>query len=104
MSGEKPLSQPAYHVGWILTTIALTTMLAPLNSTMIGVALPLVTAEFSVGLDESGWLVIAYLIVMASLQPVAGKLGDRFGHRWMILGGLLYFAFASIGAALAPSL
>ena len=79
-------------------------MLAPLNSTMIGVALPLVTAEFSVGLDESGWLVIAYLIVMASLQPVAGKLGDRFGHRWMILGGLLYFAFASIGAALAPSL
>ena len=91
-------------MGWILTTVALTTMLAPLNSTMIGVALPQITAEFAVDLSESGWLVIAYLIVMASLQPVAGKLGDRLGHRRMILGGLLYFAFASIGAALAPSL
>ncbi|MDE0962411.1 MAG: MFS transporter [Candidatus Latescibacteria bacterium] len=102
MSDKNP--EPAFRVGWILTTVALTTMLAPLNSTMIGVALPLVTAEFEVGLGESGWLVIAYLIVMASLQPVAGKLGDRLGHRRMILGGLLYFAFASIGAALAPSL
>ena len=102
LSDKNP--EPAFRVGWILTTVALTTMLAPLNSTMIGVALPLVTAEFEVGLDESGWLVIAYLIVMASLQPVAGKLGDRLGHRRMILGGLLYFAFASIGAALAPSL
>ena len=53
MSDETPVDQPAFRVGWILTTVALTTMLAPLNSTMIGVALPLVTAEFAVGLAES---------------------------------------------------
>ena len=94
-------------VGLILATVALTTMLAPLNSTMIGVALPSITAEFSIDLDASAWLVIAYLIVMASLQPVAGKLGGRWGHRRMILGGLVYFAVVSVGAALAtdfPSL
>ena len=79
-------------------------MLAPLNSTMIGVALPLLNTEFEVDLAESGWLVIAYLIVMASLQPVTGKVGARLGQRRMILAGLFYFAVASIGAALAPSL
>ena len=104
LSDSSSTAQPEPRVGWVLTTVALTTMLAPLNSTMIGVALPLITAEFAVDLKESGWLVIAYLIAMASLQPVAGKLGDRLGHRRMMLGGLAYFAFASIGAALAPSL
>ena len=41
---------------------------------------------------------------MAALQPIGGKLGDRFGRRPLILGSLLYFAVASIGAALSTSL
>lgn len=91
-------------LGWVLVTVALTTMLAPLNSTMIGVALPKITGEFNVDLAASSWLVIAYLIAMASLQPITGKLGDRFGSRRLLLGGLVYFALASLGAALATSL
>src|SRR5690606_7445113 len=41
---------------------------------------------------------------MASLQPVAGKLGDRLGRRRLILGGLTYFGLVSLAAALAPNL
>ena len=99
LSDSTPKIQPVLRVGWILAVVALTTMLAPLNSTMIGVALPLITADFAVDLAYSSWLVIGYLIVMASLQPVTGKIGDRLGHRRMILGGLLLFALASVGAA-----
>lgn len=40
---------------------------------------------------------------MASLQPLAGKLGDRVGRRPLLLGGLAWFAAASAAAA-APSL
>ena len=106
MSDESLESGPGRPValGGVLVAVALTTMLAPLNSTMIGVALPQVTREFDADLSSSGWLVIAYLVVMASLQPFAGKLGDRWGHRRFILGGLVYFAVASLGAATADSL
>ncbi len=79
-------------------------MLAPLNSTMIGVALPEIMGEFSTDLVTGSWLVISYLVTMASLQPVGGKLGDRFGRRPLILGGLAYFAVASLGAALSSDL
>lgn len=79
-------------------------MLAPLNSTMIAVALPSVMAEFGESVAAAGWLVTGYLVGMAALQPVAGKLGDRFGRRPLILGGLVYFALASLGATLATSL
>ena len=79
-------------------------MLAPLNSTMIGVALPDIMGEFATDLETGSWLVTAYLLSMASLQPVCGKLGDRFGRRPLILAGLVYFGVASLGAATASSL
>ena len=85
-------------------TVALATMLAPLNSTMIAVALPHVIAEFGADIASAGWLVTAYLIAMAALQPVAGKLGDRLGRRRLILGGVAWFGLASMGAATASSL
>ncbi len=87
----------------ILITVALATVLAPLNSTMIGVALPVIMGEFSIDLESGSWLVIAYLITMAALQPVGGKLGDRFGRRPLIIGGLIYFALASLAAGTASS-
>lgn len=86
----------------LTVAVALATMLAPLNSTMIAVALPPIAAQFDAGASVP-WLVTGYLIAMASLQPVAGKLGDRLGRRPLILGGLAVFAVASLGAALAPT-
>jgi MFS family permease len=88
----------------ILLAVALGTMLAPLNSTMIAVVLPEVMLEFSADVFSAGWLVTSYLIVMASLQPAAGKLGDRLGRRRLILGGLAYFGLAPLGATMATSL
>jgi MFS family permease len=88
----------------IVLTVALGTMLAPLNSTMIAVALPEIMDEFRVGLASAGWLVTAYLIAMASFQPVAGKIGDRAGRRRLFLGGLMCFGLASLAATVAPHL
>jgi EmrB/QacA subfamily drug resistance transporter len=88
----------------VILSIALGTMLAPLNSTMIAVALPRIIQDFHVRVSTAGWLVTTYLIAMASLQPVAGKLGDRLGRRRLILGGLIYFGIASLGATFATSL
>ena len=79
-------------------------MLAPLNSTMIAVALPEVMDEFEVGLASAGWLVTAYLVAMASLLPVTGKLGDRLGHRRLFLAGLALFGVSSLAASAAPDL
>jgi EmrB/QacA subfamily drug resistance transporter len=87
-----------------VATVALAAMLAPLNSTMIAVALPGLMAEFGAGMASAGWLVTGYLIAMAALQPVAGKLGDRLGRRGMILGGVAAFGAASLGAATASGL
>ncbi len=88
----------------MLVTAALGTMLMPLNSTMIAVALPDVVDDLDVSLAATTWLVTGYLIAQAALQPLGGKLGDRFGRRPAILVGLVAFGLASLGAAVAPSI
>jgi EmrB/QacA subfamily drug resistance transporter len=88
----------------ILAVVALGTMLAPLNSTMIVVGLPHIMAEFAAGPASAAWLVVGYLVTMAALQPVAGKLGDRFGRRGLVIGGLACFGLASLAATVANSL
>jgi EmrB/QacA subfamily drug resistance transporter len=84
--------------------VALGNLLVPLNSTMIVVALPLIGRDLGADRVTLAWLVTSYLIAMASLQPIAGRLGDRFGRRRFMLGALGYFIVASVGAALAPNL
>jgi EmrB/QacA subfamily drug resistance transporter len=88
----------------IVVTVVLGTMLVPLNSTMIAVALPRLIDDFHSGFSSVGWLVTSYLIAMAALQPVGGNLGDRLGRRPVMLLGLFWFAAASLGAGLAPAL
>ena len=78
--------RPGYVL--LLTTVCLGGVLAPLNSTMLAVALPEVRESFSVGHKEIGWLVSAYLIAMAVAQPVGGRLGDQLGRARVFQAGL----------------
>jgi len=97
-------AHPLLAERFVVLTVALGSMLAPLNSSMIAVALPEVMHEFHVEFGSAVWLVTAYLIAMASLQPVAGKIGDSIGRGRLVLSGLMGFGLASLGATIAPSL
>jgi len=89
---------------WLLPAVAIGIMLAPLNSTMIAVALPDIQAAFGVSITATTWLVSIYLVAMASGQPVGGRLGDLYGRRRVYLFGMAWFAAASVGCAFAPNL
>src|SRR5947209_3998455 len=100
-----PQAATAPYPEWaLMISVALCIMLAPLNSTMIVVALPHIVKEFGATVGSGGWLITLYLIAMASCQPLAGKLGDRWGRRPLIILSLIAFTFVSLGAALAPNL
>jgi EmrB/QacA subfamily drug resistance transporter len=47
------------------------------------------------------WITDAYALVFAALLIPAGALGDRFGRRLALIGGLAVFALGSLAAAFA---
>ncbi|WP_367127389.1 MFS transporter [Saccharothrix sp. HUAS TT1] len=96
MSTARPRRVPAIVAGVVPAIV-----IGPLNSTMVVVALPDVSRHFGLRPGAESAIVTAYLIAMACLLPVAGKLGDRHGRRRAVLSGLVLFSAASAGAALS---
>ncbi len=86
----------------LLVTVSLGGVLAPLNSTMLAVALPELRRDFGVGYSEIAWLVSAYLIAMAVAQPLGGRLGDQLGRARVFRAGLILFLGFSLAAAVSP--
>ncbi len=87
----------------LVTTVALGGVLAPLNSTMLVVALPEIRQSFEIGHAAIGWLVSAYLIAMAVAQPLGGRLGDQLGRAVVFRNGLVVFLALSVAAAFSPT-
>src|SRR5207249_5713305 len=73
----------------LVVTVSLGGILAPLNSTMLAVALPDLRRDFGIGHAEIAWLVSAYLIAMAVAQPLGGRLGDQLGRARVFRAGLV---------------
>ncbi|MGY4691592.1 MFS transporter [Salibacterium sp. K-3] len=90
---------------WLLVvTIGLGTLLNPLNSSMISVALTRLQDEFSLTFAAASWLVSIFYLTSAAAQPVMGKLGDMFGPKRLFLSGLSVSALASLLAVFSPNL
>ncbi len=87
----------------LLALCSLGSVLAPINSTMIAVALPDIRNDFGLSHGAVAWLVSGYLITMAVVQPIAGRLGDQLGRVRVYRYGLIAFLFLSIGATFAPN-
>jgi MFS family permease len=87
----------------LISTAALGTVLAPLNSTMLAVALPEIRQDLGVGHASVAWLVSSYLIAMAVAQPIGGRLGDQMGRARVMRLGLISFLVLSLAAAAAPN-
>ncbi|HEX7704929.1 MAG TPA: MFS transporter [Thermoanaerobaculia bacterium] len=93
-------------LGWrTFTGLALAALLAPLNSTIIAVALP----GISEALNASGalvtrWMVTAYLVVSIIAQSPAGRLADLWGTSRVLTLGRLAFGAGALLAAFAPNL
>src|SRR2546428_5344454 len=74
--------------------VMLALLLAALDQTIVGTALPRIVAELN-GLDRYSWLITGYLVASTVVVPIAGKLGDLFGRKPFIIAGMIGFVGAS---------
>ena len=85
--------------------LALAAILAPLNSTIIAVALPTIANAFDASPAlATRWLVTGYLVVTIIAQSPAGKLADLWGTSRVLTLGRTMFGLGALLAAFSPSL
>jgi EmrB/QacA subfamily drug resistance transporter len=78
----------------VLTALLLTLLLEALDQTIVGTALPKITAYLQ-GLDRYTWVVTAYLLASTTMIPIIGKISDQFGRKWLIVTGVVIFLAGS---------
>ncbi|MGY3894048.1 MFS transporter [Aeromonas enterica] len=103
MSFSVPIPSPWTRRAGLLA-LGLATLLPMLAGSMANMALPALGQAFAVPFASLQWVLVAYLLGITCLTVVAGRLGDRFGRRRLLLLGLGLFALASLLCALAPTI
>jgi len=87
----------------ILLVLCLSLLAGVIDNTVLNTALPTLARVLHAGTSSLQWIVDAYTLCFAALLIPAGALGDRYGRRLSLIGGLSVFALGSLAAALAPS-
>ncbi|MER8187966.1 MFS transporter [Kitasatospora sp. NPDC094015] len=83
----------------VLAAACLAAFTINLDTTIVNVALPKLSAELDATTRQLQWIVDAYNLAFAALVLTAGSLGDRFGRRPALLLGLAGFAASSAAGA-----
>ncbi len=87
-----------------LTALAGSMLLSSLGVSIATVALPALARDFSATVSDARWVVLAYLVSATVAIVLAGRFGDLFGHRRVLVAGLVVFTAASVLCATAPTL
>ncbi|GGM11878.1 MDR family MFS transporter [Micromonospora yangpuensis] len=78
-------------------------LLAALDQTIVGTALPTIVGELG-GIDHYSWVVTAYLLASTASTPLYGKMADLYGRRPVFLFSIGTFLLGSLLAGLSQDM
>src|SRR5436305_2112465 len=105
----KASPSPSFHAlprrALILTVtgLMLGLLLAALDQTIVGTAMPRVIADLH-GFEHYAWVTTAYLLTSTAVVPISGKLSDMYGRRLFLLGSAAGFILTSALCGLAQDM
>ena len=95
-------AHPLRHLAF--AAVAVGAFMSTLDASVVNVALPTLAAEFDAGLGLVEWVVLSYLLVLASLLLNMGRAADLLGRGRIYALGLVIFALASAACAAAQTI
>ncbi|MCH4171030.1 MAG: MFS transporter [Lactobacillus sp.] len=84
------------HRWLILTGVGMFTFMATLDGSIVNIALPVMSRDLKVPLNQVEWVVSIYLIVICALLLLFGKIGDSFGKIKVFRFGTALFIVGSL--------
>jgi EmrB/QacA subfamily drug resistance transporter len=90
---------------WLtLVSVALGVIMVGIDGSVVAVANPYIGKDLHASLTDLQWVTNAYLLVIAVMLILGGKLGDYFGRRRIFLIGVVGFTLASVAIGLVGTI
>jgi EmrB/QacA subfamily drug resistance transporter len=88
---------------WVIALTSVGSFMVVLDLLVVATALTSIRHGLHASIEDLEWTVNAYTLSFAALLMTSASLGDRFGRRRLLAGGLAVFALGSVACALASS-
>jgi EmrB/QacA subfamily drug resistance transporter len=101
--------KPSPHAWRALIVLLIAMFMSLLDTTIVNVALQTIRENVNgagnppATEDVLSWIISGYALAFGIALIPAGRLGDRFGHKWIFFAGLALFTAASLACGLAQS-
>jgi len=90
---------------YIVLLLVLTgVLMAVVDGSVVSIALPTITAYFSVSIAQSQMIMTAYLVTLTSLLMIFGKVAEYVGKARLFFLGIALFTLSSLACGMSTSL
>ncbi|MEY2848257.1 MAG: hypothetical protein RI885_922 [Actinomycetota bacterium] len=100
---QQPQTAPgSLRRSWIALAVLLVgAFMSLLDATIVNVALPSIRTSIDASESTLSWIISGYALAFGLALIPAGRIGDRYGHKWVFFTGLALFTVASLACGLA---
>ena len=99
-SQDTRLGAPPARTNWFaVSVVVLASVTAAFQIGKAPVALPVMQADLGLTLEEGVWIISIFNLLGVAFGMFAGAMGDRLGHRKLLLSGFVAMALASFVGA-----
>jgi EmrB/QacA subfamily drug resistance transporter len=88
---------------WVLAAMIFAVAMTFIDQTIVSIAVPNIQRELSLSSTGVQWVVNGYLLALAALFALGGRLSDILGHTKMCVIGVIVFVGASTLCGLTPT-
>lgn len=103
MTARSPVESPSTRTGPLVAVLAFAGIVASLTQTLVVPLLVELPKIFDTTPSNTSWVITVTLLASAVITPVAGRLGDMYGKRPVILGSFVPLILGSALCAVADS-
>ena len=86
----------------ILPITAIGTFMSAMDGSIVNVSLVTIANDLNTNMEGIRWIVIVYLLVIASLIGIGGSIGDIYGRKKTFQFGMVFFVLGSIFCSFSP--
>jgi len=92
----RPTFAPAPRSSWLALAVLLAGFfMALVDATIVNVALPSIRTSLNANESTLSWIISGYALTFGLALIPSGRIGDRIGHKWVYIVGVVLFTAAS---------
>src|SRR6202035_1766628 len=97
-------TSPAVNAWIIALVVTMATFMEVLDTSIANVSLPHIAGGLSSSIDESTWVLTAYLVANAIVLPLSAWVSSMIGRKRFYMTCVALFTVSSLFCGLAPTL